>query len=203
MCIKGTDYGQSESDYYGVLKEVIQLEYVGVPLKYIVLFNCEWFDPTINRGMRVHKQFGFVELRPTRRYNKYEPFILAQQAMQVYYAPYPTSRDKADWMCVIRTKARSTIDAPTSKEDNGAYQEDESNIIVACAVDNTELPNLHDREAIFEEVDVPAIDDAIVDDLESDEDLETDDDNVEEDEEILGDDDTEDDISLSDSIEDE
>ena len=43
---RGSVYGQLEDDYYGIPKEVIQLEYHGLPLKKLVLFNCEWFDPT-------------------------------------------------------------------------------------------------------------------------------------------------------------
>jgi len=46
----GTGEGNIENDYYGVLKDIVQLEYVGEPLKRCVLFSCEWFDPTLNHG---------------------------------------------------------------------------------------------------------------------------------------------------------
>lgn len=90
VCTRGSVYGQPEDDYYGILQEVIQLEYPGLPIKQVVLFNCTWFDPTPRRGTRIHDQYGIVEVRANRRYNRYDPFILASQAHQVYYASYPS-----------------------------------------------------------------------------------------------------------------
>jgi len=80
VCTRGSVYGQPEDDYYGILQEVIQLEYPGLPIKQVVLFNCTWFDPTPRRGTRIHDQYGIVEVRANRRYNRYDPFILASQA---------------------------------------------------------------------------------------------------------------------------
>ena len=41
---------------------------------------------------------------------KYEHFVLVQQAMQVYYASYPSlKRDKTDWWAVCKIKARRKI----------------------------------------------------------------------------------------------
>ncbi|XP_038687502.1 uncharacterized protein LOC119986883 [Tripterygium wilfordii] len=37
VCIRGTDYGQSEYDYYGILKEIVQLDFFGLPKK-----NCSF-----------------------------------------------------------------------------------------------------------------------------------------------------------------
>ena len=199
VCIKGTDYGQSESDYYGILKEVIQLEYVGLPLKHAILFNCEWYDPTLNRGMRIHKQYGIVEIQTTRRYNKYDPFILAQQAVQVYYAPYPASREKVNWKAVIKTKARSTIDAPSTEVDNDAYQGDEIEEITPMSIDNDELPTLRDNEGTYEEVDRSFVNREVTED-----EHEFTVHSTEEEDDLLTEDDTgDDDESHSDDLEDE
>ncbi|RDX99749.1 hypothetical protein CR513_17162, partial [Mucuna pruriens] len=47
-------------------------------------------------------------VRASRRYNKaYNPFIVAQQAEQVYYTPYPKGHH--DWLVVIKINARSRI----------------------------------------------------------------------------------------------
>lgn len=124
VCIKGTNYSETESDYYGRLSEILQLEYPGLPIKRTVLFKCEWFDPTNNVGMKVHKQYGLVDINHRRKLNKYEPFILAMQAAQVYYVPYPSSRrDKSDWLAVFKVKARQVVDVPAIDK---AFQEDES-----------------------------------------------------------------------------
>ena len=94
VCIKGINYNDHESDYYGILEEVLELEYHNSSTKRtrIVLFKCDWFDPQLGRGFRVHNQYGLVEVHSKKRFSKYEPFILAQQAQQVYYAEYPSKR---------------------------------------------------------------------------------------------------------------
>ncbi|KAM3235134.1 hypothetical protein P3L10_015170 [Capsicum annuum] len=71
-------------DYYGRIKEIIQVEYCEAPLKQTVLFKCEWFDPTIDVGVKKHDRYKLVEINHRRRYKKYEPFILAMQATQVF-----------------------------------------------------------------------------------------------------------------------
>ncbi|KAL8459200.1 hypothetical protein ACS0TY_036610 [Phlomoides rotata] len=59
-----------------------------------------------------------------RKLNKYDPFILAMQAAQVYYVPYPSSkRNKSDWLAVFKVKARKVVGVPTIDK---AFQEDES-----------------------------------------------------------------------------
>jgi len=84
VCVRGGSHDEAENDYYGVLEEVVQLEYFGEPTKRVVLFACHWFDPLIPRGTRLLKPYGIVEVRHRGKYNKYDPFILAQQAVQVY-----------------------------------------------------------------------------------------------------------------------
>ena len=82
--------------YYGVIHEIIEVRYSGWPKKKIVLFRCEWFDPS-HRGTKVDHQHNIIEVKHTKKYISYDPFIIAQNAKQVYYASYPLRRDKADW----------------------------------------------------------------------------------------------------------
>ncbi|KAK6789192.1 hypothetical protein RDI58_012991 [Solanum bulbocastanum] len=42
-------------------------------------------------------QHNIIEVKHTRKYRSYDPFIIAQNAKQVYYASYPLRRDKSDW----------------------------------------------------------------------------------------------------------
>ena len=82
------------------------MEYPGLPIKLTVLFKCESFDPTINSGMKVHKQYPLVDVNLKRRLSKYEPFILVMQAAQVYYVSYPNlKRDKSDWLVVCKVNS--------------------------------------------------------------------------------------------------
>ena len=130
VCIKGTNYSETESDYYGRLIEILQLEYPRLPIKRTILFKCNWFDPTVNVGMKVHKQIFFFDVNQKHKLSKDEPFILAMQAVQVYYEPYPSLRkDKSDWLAVCKVKARLIIDVPAAVDKtvttNIAFQEDE------------------------------------------------------------------------------
>ena len=130
VCIKGTNYSETESDYNGRLIEILQLEYPRLPIKRTILFKCNWFDPTVNVGMKVHKQYFLVDVNQKRKLSKDEPFILAMQAAQVYYVPYPSLRkDKSNWLAVCKVKARPVIDVPASVDKtvttNIAFQEDE------------------------------------------------------------------------------
>nr|GEX69802.1 hypothetical protein [Tanacetum cinerariifolium] len=55
VSLKGSNYSDESNDYYGILAEIVQLEYPALPIKRVVLFRCDWFDPTPNIGMKVHK----------------------------------------------------------------------------------------------------------------------------------------------------
>ena len=51
VCIKGSVYNETESDYYGTLVKVIESEFEALPVKRTVLFKCESFDPTPHVGI--------------------------------------------------------------------------------------------------------------------------------------------------------
>ena len=182
VCVKGTDYGQCENDYYGTLDDIVQLEYPGEPIKKIVLFKCSWYDPTPNIGTRVQKHHGIIEVNSQRSYSKYEPFIIAQQAIQVCYTPYPErTRDNSNWLVVIKTKARSTIDARGYEiSETYAYQEVESVQVLPVSPDIEQIGSLQDADNTFEEVDgdqsnaTNSDDEAPTDDEMENEDLEVD-----------------------------
>ena len=46
--VQGSGSSQMGDDYYGILVDIVELEYIGWPIKRLVLFKCEWFDPTPN-----------------------------------------------------------------------------------------------------------------------------------------------------------
>ncbi|XP_050238139.1 uncharacterized protein LOC126687627 [Mercurialis annua] len=107
VCVRGTEYVDGENDFYGVLTGIIELEYPALPMKQTVIFKCEWFDP-MDIGTDTSNRYNLVDVNHRCRYNKYEPFILAEQADQVHYLPYPSRRrDKVNWWEVCKIKARS------------------------------------------------------------------------------------------------
>ncbi|XP_075106867.1 uncharacterized protein LOC142179877 [Nicotiana tabacum] len=115
-----------ENDYYDVIKEILELSYSGWPNKKIILFRCKWFDPTPRRGTNVHSQYNIIEVNKKREYDHYDPFIIAKRVRQVYYAPYPLRRDKADWLVVIKTKPVGRVEVENVLDV--AYQNNTSSV---------------------------------------------------------------------------
>ncbi|KAL0325015.1 UNVERIFIED_CONTAM: hypothetical protein Sradi_5070800 [Sesamum radiatum] len=79
--VKSSSYRDRDNDFYGMLEEIIDLDY---PLNndlHVVLFKCRWVDPT--RRMKVNPHYHLVDMNFKRVYQKDEPFILARQAVQV------------------------------------------------------------------------------------------------------------------------
>ena len=66
--VYSTGEGDIKNDYYGILMDIVQIEYVGEPLERCVLFSCEWFDPALNYGTQSHKLSKVIEVHRTRRY---------------------------------------------------------------------------------------------------------------------------------------
>ncbi|KAK9128800.1 hypothetical protein Syun_017597 [Stephania yunnanensis] len=116
VLVKGSNYANVSHDYYGVLKDVAEIEYTG--LKHVVLFKCEWYDPTPNHGVRTHPTLRLVEVHRSQRYNNYESFVLPMQATQVYYLSYLSLRnERQKWLAVCCCQPKFT-DEEMSKDDN-------------------------------------------------------------------------------------
>lgn len=159
VCVKGESIRANMQDYYRKLIEVVEVEYPGWPMKHIVLFHCKWFDTTVNVGTRVHNEYNLVEVNYRQKLQKYEPFIIALQAQQVYYCGYPSLRnDRRDWWDVSKIMPQSTIMLAESSEsqtlDFFAFQEDEMEI--HAIKDGTDAPetSLRDPTGDIQEIEV-------------------------------------------------
>ncbi|KAF7807716.1 pheromone-processing carboxypeptidase KEX1-like [Senna tora] len=114
----------------------------------------------LKTGCKVHPRYGIIETNCKNNFSKYEPFVLAQQSQQVYFAEYASKkRDRADWLAVCKIKSRSAINAPEL-----AYQEDEVSIQNEID-DNDEDPQeeVGDEEEVGEEVEIEIEDDGVND----------------------------------------
>ncbi|KAK6773978.1 hypothetical protein RDI58_029217 [Solanum bulbocastanum] len=67
-------------------------------------------------------QHNIIEVKHTRKYRSYDPFIIAQNAKHVYYASYSLRRNKADWWVVIKSKLVGIIEIDNVLDV--AYQND-------------------------------------------------------------------------------
>ncbi|KAL0282100.1 UNVERIFIED_CONTAM: hypothetical protein Sangu_2971600 [Sesamum angustifolium] len=109
ICVKSSSYTDEKNDFYGIIEEIIQLTYPLILNLHIVLFKSRWVDPV--RGMKVHPSYHLIQVNFKKLYQKDDPFILAQQAVQVYFTEYPSmKRDKAGWMSVCKIKAWRVVD---------------------------------------------------------------------------------------------
>ncbi|KAK4397283.1 hypothetical protein Sango_1564900 [Sesamum angolense] len=134
VCVKSSSYTDKENNFYGIIEKIIQLTYPLIPNLHIVLFKCRWVDPV--RGMKVPPSYHLVDVNFKKLYQKDYPFILAQQAVQVYFTKYPSlKRDKADWMVVCKIKAQRVV-ADSKWTQTVAYQSEEVVPVPIVAVNN-------------------------------------------------------------------
>lgn len=127
-----------ENDFYGIIQHIFELEYHGLSKK-IAVFYCEWFDPTRNKGTMVDPQCNIVDINMSRRYSRHDPFILAQNAKQVYYVPYPElCKDMCGWSVAITTKPRGHLEVDDT-ENEVPYQANEMSHVLPI----TEVEPIH------------------------------------------------------------
>ena len=122
--------GTTDTDYYGLIEEIMMVEYSGsVGLKAMV-FKCKWFDTIVGRGIRKHKS-GIVDVSPRWQYEKYDPFILSGNCDQVCFIPYPRVRGTSanDWWACTKVVPRGVRE--TSEVVLTALQDDTHNQVVA------------------------------------------------------------------------
>ncbi|XP_042950337.1 uncharacterized protein LOC122282453 [Carya illinoinensis] len=81
LVVRG-EHQSNPVDFYGVLKDIIELRYMG--WRKVYLFQCDWWDVGDKRkGIRVGDHL--TSLNTSRTWYKDEPFALACQAQQVFY----------------------------------------------------------------------------------------------------------------------
>jgi hypothetical protein len=91
-----------------------------------------------------------------RKYDLYDPFIIAQKARQVYYVPYPEMRrDKRGWCAVIKTKPRGRVEVDDIDEIIPYQNEDTTRVEQLNEIE--EMDGLHDETHSDEEVDLMSI----------------------------------------------
>ncbi|PKU65335.1 hypothetical protein MA16_Dca001225 [Dendrobium catenatum] len=152
VCVRGNTHTGDDSEYYGVLQEILEVEYPGMR-NIVYLFNCEWFDPVPNRGTKVHPIYGITEVKRARRYAKFDPFIIASQATQVYYANYPSGiRGKQDWLVVMKTKPRGVIEKTSTIPT--AHQEEFMSNLKDLPINVDDQIRFNESELQLEEVDL-------------------------------------------------
>jgi hypothetical protein len=110
--VKGSTRSELEVDYYGRLKEVVELQYHSEHNR-VFLFKCYWHD-MIDRGIRVDPHYGLVEINSKARLcNVNDVFVFAKQCQQVYYTYIPffrKDRSRVDWLFILKTKSKGHVE---------------------------------------------------------------------------------------------
>ncbi|XP_019097715.1 PREDICTED: uncharacterized protein LOC109131328 [Camelina sativa] len=118
VCVRGQNYSEAsmEDDFFGTVENIIELEYPGIINLKITLFYCDWFDPTVGKGIRMTNG-GIVDVLPSRKYRNYELFI-GSQADQVCYLSYPyTKRPRKSWLTVCKVNPRNVVQGKFNDDD--------------------------------------------------------------------------------------
>lgn len=153
VCVNGGTSSDGNTDYYGILQEIIEVELPFTPTQKVVMFKCDWFDPTLTKGVKVHPHYKLIDINHRRRYSNYDPFILAYQAYQVYYMSYPgVKKPKLDWWNVQKCKARHVVDVPIVGDAFQADLSDDS--VTSIIVVNEDVGSLSHESGENEFVDL-------------------------------------------------
>jgi len=96
--------------YYGIIKEIVELNYNHKGN--VVLFKCDWVDNRVRGKWVKTYQFGVTTVNFKHLFNtgekvSDEPFILASQAVQVFYVPEHAG---SEWVSVHQSKPRDFYD---------------------------------------------------------------------------------------------
>uniref|UniRef100_I1PJB6 Transposase Tnp1/En/Spm-like domain-containing protein n=1 Tax=Oryza glaberrima TaxID=4538 RepID=I1PJB6_ORYGL len=141
--------------YYGIIKEIIELNYSN--RGNIVLFKCDWVDNRIQDKWVRTDQFGITTVNFKHLFNtgdniSDEPFILASQAIQVYYVQDPVD---TEWFAVRQSKPRDLYNmSETEKDDLG--NDTEVSIILPDVHPNSTM-NISVEETVFVRTDIDGI----------------------------------------------
>jgi len=106
-------------EYYGILEEIYELQWNRGGGKHpkAIIFKCHWFDPEHYRG---EKGVGLVEINREKPLLCPDVYIVAQEATQVYYLPYPCQKAKnlRDYDVVYKVSPYGKLAMPVDEDYN-------------------------------------------------------------------------------------
>ncbi|GKV01737.1 hypothetical protein SLEP1_g14272 [Rubroshorea leprosula] len=77
-------------------------------------------------GIVVHPTSGIVDINPRFKLQTYEPFILASQAQQVFYARYPSQNPcRKGWFAACKIRGKAIIDTSSLSDGGNVYYQDD------------------------------------------------------------------------------
>ena len=95
VVVEGVYEGNHELEYYGVIKDIIELDYCFQ--NSVLLFKCDWWDVGNNKT-GIHTDAHFTTINASRTCYKDDPYVLASHAKQVFYLK--DIKYRGDWHIV-------------------------------------------------------------------------------------------------------
>jgi len=120
------DNSEEETKIYGVLKEVLEFEYVDE--KSVFVFRCDWFNLAgRKKGTKMKSDGYYRSVNTSVFWYKDDPYMLASQASTCIYLE--DTKDGGPWKVVVPIELRGTYDVLEKNDDDEprpnkvAYQE--------------------------------------------------------------------------------
>ncbi|KAA0062811.1 transposon protein, putative, CACTA, En/Spm sub-class [Cucumis melo var. makuwa] len=113
-----------ETNYYGVLQEVLDLEYP--KCRRVCLFKCNWFDTNVKKN-KFRCDLEFKIINTSRFWYTDDPYILTTQAVQVFYID--DLKLRSNWKIVQTVQNKQVWDIPES----GEVEDDRFELLEACS----------------------------------------------------------------------
>lgn len=113
VVVVGENDNQSENiDYYGVLTDVLELQFMG---RRVIMFKCNWFDVhDKSKGVKTD-DYDIVSVNWGRFLKTNEPFVLADQASQVFYA---NDNSNKGWRVARKIQPRDSYEIVQKMDDD-------------------------------------------------------------------------------------
>jgi hypothetical protein len=93
----------------------------------VFLFKCYWYG-TIDRGIRVDRHYGLVEINSKARLrNVNDVFVFAKQCQQVYYTYTPSfrkDRSRVDWLSILKTKPKGRVEVVQEENEDAGVRDE-------------------------------------------------------------------------------
>ncbi|KAL6547278.1 hypothetical protein OROMI_022999 [Orobanche minor] len=150
------NHGDDNIEFFGILTDIIHLDYVKG--RHITVFKCEWFDLGTKKRIGIQKEGNITSIRVTGKWYENEPFIMADQARQVFYINDP--KLGGEWRVVQPFQHRHIYDVDEMQDgaenideiqvQEEIYQED--HIDDAFDVSLGEIQSLHRENTNMEEI---------------------------------------------------
>ncbi|XP_034681069.1 uncharacterized protein LOC117911010 [Vitis riparia] len=125
------DHYEDMIDFYGVLLNVVVLDYIFN--NQVVLFKCEWFDTDPNKK-RLQDDGVLRCINVDNKWYEEDLYVLASQAQQIFYVNDP--KLGSSWKVVQKVLHRHIFDVPEQTTTNDSENDNEDPTIEEAYQEN-------------------------------------------------------------------